>query len=64
MPEQVEMSRSYANERAFRTDSEAMALTGWRMVGVRFGPRRRRFVDLWRVKRPWIRTAEAHYLRP
>ena len=64
LPQQMETSRFYATERAFRTDADAMALAGWRMVGVRFGPGRRRFVDRWRRKRPWTRTAEAHYLRP
>lgn len=60
MPQQVETSRLYANERAFRTDADAVALTGWRVVGVRFGPGRRRFVDRWRLKGPPTYTTSGH----
>ena len=64
MPDQVETSRLYANERVFRTDVAAMTLTGWRMVEVCFGPGRRRLIDGWRLKGRLTRTAQARYLRP
>ncbi len=64
MPAEMAMSRSYTSERAFLEDAKAMALTGWRMVNVRFGPRRRRLLDRLRFSRAQTRSAVARYLRP